>query len=91
MVGVTCGIETVVPLTVVAPAATGAAGADPADPVNKLWSAAGTRTLSYTGVNTGMAGTVAALLIGTGIVLVVATRRRPGTIANVLSGGRHRG
>jgi hypothetical protein len=91
VVGVTCGIETVVPLTVVAPAAADTAGDNRADPVNKLWSAAGTRTLSYTGVNAGMAGIVAALLIGSGIVLVVATRRRPGMVAGVLGGGRHRG
>ena len=42
------------------------AGDVPADPVDTLWSATGTRTLSYTGVNTATAGTVAALLIGTG-------------------------
>ena len=88
VVGVTCGIETVVPLTVVAPSDDGASGADPVD---TLWSAAGTRTLSYTGVNTTMAGTVAALLIGTGLVLVIATRRRTGTAISMLKAGRHRG
>jgi len=87
VVGVTCGIETVVPLTVVAPTAADHS----ADPVNALWSSAGTRTLSYTGVNAGTAGTVAALLIGTGVVLLVATRRRTGTAATVPGSGRHRG
>jgi hypothetical protein len=38
-----------------------------------------------------MAGTVAALLIGTGLVLVIATRRRTGTAISMLKAGRHRG
>jgi hypothetical protein len=91
VVGVSCGIETVVPLTVVAASDPGTSGRDSADPVDKLWSATGTRTLSYTGFNTATAGTVAALLIGTGLVLVIATRRRTATAVGLFRAGRHRG
>jgi hypothetical protein len=90
VVGVTCGIETVVPLTVVAPSDSGESGDTSGNPEDALWSAAGTRTLSHTGVNTTMAGTAATLLIGAGIVLVIAARRRTGTAISMARGGRHR-
>lgn len=81
VVGVSCGVTTSVPLTVLAPATDQVeAGSEVA---NGVRYAANGSALSYTGVNTGQTLILGAVLLGVGGVLSVVYRRRPAP-------GRHR-
>ena len=82
VVGVSCGVTTSVPITVVAAPPVGADSG--AATINAVWAADDTRVLSYTGVDAAMATTVGLLLLLGGVVLIGAARRRP-------LAGRHRG
>jgi LPXTG-motif cell wall-anchored protein len=77
VVGVTCGIQASIPITVVAPAAD--------EPVASLaaFDPAG-RSLSYTGANTGWAVSLGAALLVGGFGLVLLGRRR-----QARTGGAH--
>jgi uncharacterized membrane protein len=81
VVGVSCGVTTSVPLTVIAPP--GSAAADSPGPIAGI-SYDGPMSLSYTGVNTTGALLIGIGLVSVGGVLSMAYRRRPVT-------GRHRG
>ena len=94
VVGVSCGVTTTVPLTVVA-APVAVAGEDVAagddagtggssDGAGRGWSVDASRALSYTGVNSAQAATLGLALVAAGFTLLVIYRRRPAP-------GRHRG
>jgi len=73
VVGVTCGVDTTIPITVVTGPAADTAATSPLIALPD-----GSRALSYTGVDTATAGSAAAVLIGAGAAMtVIARRRRP--------------
>jgi hypothetical protein len=87
VIGVSCGVTTTVPLTVVAAPVNpdqGAVVGASYDGAGRVWSVDDSRALSYTGVNSAQAASVGLALIAGGAALLVIYRRRP-------AAGRHRG